>query len=148
MKKFEDGDIFVNTIKAHPKVSLFGYNGKIYINNTDETAVKLNDFLPEPPPPPPPTEAPPITTTNYFIYTIEYDIYPIDFSLLSGTAYVLLSADPADYDGITVTFRRDDTNPTITCRFYDYTNPLFPFWDIPIGGELVFQSDGVEWILQ
>ena len=32
-RKFEDGDIFVNTIKAHPKVSLFGYNGKIYINN-------------------------------------------------------------------------------------------------------------------
>lgn len=52
MKKFEDTDIFVNTIKTHPKVKLFCYNGKIYINNTNETNIKLNDFLPEPPPPP------------------------------------------------------------------------------------------------
>lgn len=148
MKKFEEGDILVNTVKAHPKVRLLGYDGKIFVKNTSEASVKLNEFLPEPPPPPPPTEALPITTTNYFVYTIEYDIYPIDFSLLSGTAYVLLSADPVDYNGVTVTFRRDDTNPAVTCRFYDYTNPLFPFWDISIGGELVFKSNGAEWVLQ
>jgi len=152
MKKFKDGDIFVNSVKTYPKVKLFGYDGKIYINNTNETSIKLNDFLPEPPeppPPPPPTEAPPITTTNFFIDDIEYDIYPIDFSSLSGTAYVILSAPPADYSGVTVIFRRDDTNAGVTCRFYDYTDdPLFPFWDIPIGGQLVFISDGVGWILQ
>jgi hypothetical protein len=148
MKKFDQTDIFVNSVKTHPKVSLFGYNGRIIIDNTGETALKLNDFLPAPPPPPPPTEAPPITTTNFFIYTIEYDIYPIDFSSLSGTAYVLLSAPPADYSGVTVVFRRDDTNAGVTCRFYDYASPLFPFWDIPIGGQLVFISDGADWILQ
>lgn len=58
MKKFEDGDIFLNNMKTYPKVKLFGYNGSIYINNTSETSVKLNDFLPEPPPPPLP-EPPP-----------------------------------------------------------------------------------------
>jgi hypothetical protein len=47
MKKFEEGDIFVNKIKTHPKVKIFAYNGKIYINNTDEEVVKLNDFLQE-----------------------------------------------------------------------------------------------------
>jgi len=57
MKKFEDGDIFVNTIKTHPKVSLFGYNGNIYINNTNETTVKLNDFLPFPVQRPPTDDA-------------------------------------------------------------------------------------------
>jgi hypothetical protein len=48
MKKFEDTDIFVNTIKTHPKVKLFGYNGKIFINNTSETSIKLNHILPIP----------------------------------------------------------------------------------------------------
>lgn len=148
MKKFEEGDIFVNRIKAYPKVKFVGYNGSIYINNETNTELTLNSFIPEPPPPPPPTEAPPITTTNFFIYNIEYDIYPIDFSSLSGTAYILLSAPPADYSGVTVIFRRDDTNAGVTCRFYDYTDPLFPFWDIPIGGQLVFISDGIDWILQ
>jgi hypothetical protein len=51
MKKFEEGDIFVNKIKTHPKVKIFAYNGKIYVNNTDEEVVKLNDFLQETPPP-------------------------------------------------------------------------------------------------
>jgi hypothetical protein len=49
MKKFEENDIFINVIKAHPKVKLFCYDGKIYINNTEETEIKINDFLPEPP---------------------------------------------------------------------------------------------------
>lgn len=58
MKKFEEGDIFINKIKTHPKVRFFGYNGKIYINNTDQTALKMNDFLPEPPPVPEPPLVP------------------------------------------------------------------------------------------
>jgi hypothetical protein len=47
MKKFEDSDKFINVIKTHPKVKLFGHNGHIYVNNTNETTVKLNDFLPK-----------------------------------------------------------------------------------------------------
>lgn len=32
MKKFESGDIFVNRIKAYPKIKLFLNNGKAYYN--------------------------------------------------------------------------------------------------------------------
>ena len=45
MKKFEESDIFYNSIKTHPKVSFFGYSGSIFYNNTNETVVKINDFL-------------------------------------------------------------------------------------------------------
>lgn len=45
MKKFEQGDILINTVKAHPKVRLLGYGGRIYVNNTAETVMRLNDFL-------------------------------------------------------------------------------------------------------
>lgn len=51
MKKFEEGDIFVNKIKTHPKVKFFCYDGKIYQNNTLEENIALNNFLPEPPAP-------------------------------------------------------------------------------------------------
>jgi len=36
MKKFEDGDIFANSIKTHSKVKLFEYNEKIHMNNRNE----------------------------------------------------------------------------------------------------------------
>jgi len=45
MKKFEESDIFYNTIKAYPKISLFTYDGSIYVNNTNNTEIKLNNFL-------------------------------------------------------------------------------------------------------
>lgn len=45
MKKFEEGDIFKNNIKAYPKIKFFGYNGQIYNNSTAETEIKLNNFL-------------------------------------------------------------------------------------------------------
>jgi hypothetical protein len=45
MKKFEKGDILINTVKAHPKVRLLGYAGQIYVNNTAETVLKLNEFF-------------------------------------------------------------------------------------------------------
>lgn len=45
MKKFEEGDIFVNKIKTHPKVKFFGYSGKIYIDSTSAQSIKINDFL-------------------------------------------------------------------------------------------------------
>lgn len=45
MKRFEESDIFVNTIKTHPKVSLFCYDGRILLNNTTEQTLKLNNFL-------------------------------------------------------------------------------------------------------
>lgn len=44
MKKFEESDVFVNKVKTHPKVKLFGYTGNIYIDNTSEVFIKLNDF--------------------------------------------------------------------------------------------------------
>lgn len=45
MKKFEKGDILINTVKAHPKVRLLGYGGRIYINNTAEVVLRLNEFF-------------------------------------------------------------------------------------------------------
>ena len=45
MKKFSESDIFVNVIKANPKVGFFCYNGKIYVNNTAKEKMFLNRFL-------------------------------------------------------------------------------------------------------
>ena len=45
MKKFEKEDILRNTMKTHPKVRLFCYNGKIYYNNSTEEDITLNKFL-------------------------------------------------------------------------------------------------------
>lgn len=45
MKKFKQEDIFRNTIKAHPRVRLFTYNGKIYYADTNKNYEVLNDFL-------------------------------------------------------------------------------------------------------
>lgn len=45
MKKFEENDIFINKVKTHAKVRFFCYRGKIYINNTQEENLKLNNFL-------------------------------------------------------------------------------------------------------
>jgi hypothetical protein len=50
MKKFEEGDLFINRIKAYPKIRIFAYSGTIYINNTAETNLKLNEFLAVVPP--------------------------------------------------------------------------------------------------
>lgn len=45
MKKFEQKDIFINKVKTHARVRFFCYNGKIYINNTQEQSLKMNNFL-------------------------------------------------------------------------------------------------------
>lgn len=45
MKKFEEKDIFINKVKTHAQVRFFCYNGKIYINNTQEQSLKMNNFL-------------------------------------------------------------------------------------------------------
>lgn len=45
MKKFEKTDKFINVVKAHPKVTFFTYNGKIYVNNTKVDYEKINEFL-------------------------------------------------------------------------------------------------------
>lgn len=52
MKKFNDSDIFVSTLKVYPKVKFFGYYGNIYCKNSTETDTKLNDFLITKLPPP------------------------------------------------------------------------------------------------
>jgi len=45
MKKFEKSDVLINTLKAHPKVKILGYNGKLYLNSTAELVERLNNFL-------------------------------------------------------------------------------------------------------
>ena len=157
MKKFKDGDIFVNSVKTYPKVKLFGYDGKIYINNTSETSVKLNDFLPEPPPPPPPpppTEATTLFLTSGTTYLAsgagllepEYDIYPLDFTSAPSTCYVGIDWDPALHSGTQVIFRRDDTNVSVTATLFESGVP--GYYNLPVGGSLTFASDGITWVLQ
>ena len=52
LKKFESSDVFVNRIKAYPKVRIFTYSGSLYYNNSavSDDGVKLFDFLMEPGP--------------------------------------------------------------------------------------------------
>lgn len=45
MKKFEESDIFVNKIKAHPKVRFFVYAGRVFYDNTSEEGIKLNEYV-------------------------------------------------------------------------------------------------------
>lgn len=45
MKKFEQNDLFINKIRAYPKVSFFVYNGKVFYNNTGKDFIELNSFL-------------------------------------------------------------------------------------------------------
>jgi hypothetical protein len=50
LKKFESSDLFVNRIKAYPKVRVMTYSGSMYYNNSSisEDGVRLYDFLMEP----------------------------------------------------------------------------------------------------
>ena len=47
MKKFENGDIFYNSIKAHPKVKFFVNSGSVVLNNNRDLGgnAVLFDFL-------------------------------------------------------------------------------------------------------
>ena len=44
LKKFEKSDVFVNVIKAYPKVRIFTHSGSMYYNNTDSGNVYVNNF--------------------------------------------------------------------------------------------------------
>jgi hypothetical protein len=50
LKKFESSDLFVNRIKAYPRVRVFTYSGSMYYNNDSVSTdgVKLFDFLKDP----------------------------------------------------------------------------------------------------
>lgn len=50
LKKFETTDIFINRIKAYPRVRVFTYSGSMYYNNDSvaEDGVKIYNFLMEP----------------------------------------------------------------------------------------------------
>lgn len=50
LKKFESTDLFINTIKAYPKVRIFTYSGSMYYNNDSisQDGVRLFDFLMQP----------------------------------------------------------------------------------------------------
>jgi hypothetical protein len=48
MKKFTENEIFINTLKAYPKVKIFTYSGSMYYNGTVKSGPQLNDFLIEP----------------------------------------------------------------------------------------------------
>lgn len=69
MKKFEEGDILINTVKAHPKVRLLGYDGKIFVNNTAEVVARLNEFLQISAPGAPPITDAILTESGLFIIT-------------------------------------------------------------------------------
>lgn len=45
MKKFEQKDIFINTLKTYPKVKIIANNGLAYYNNVDLGGPQLNKFL-------------------------------------------------------------------------------------------------------
>lgn len=45
MKKFDESDIFVNTVRTYPKVRLFSYRGRNFLNNTREDNIYLFNFL-------------------------------------------------------------------------------------------------------
>jgi len=45
MKKFENSEIFYSSIKTHPRVRFFCYDGKIYYNNTAQENLYLSKFL-------------------------------------------------------------------------------------------------------
>jgi len=60
LKKFESSDIFVNRIKAYPRVRIFTYSGSVYYNNDSisQDGVRLFDFLMEPVAGAPPSPVP------------------------------------------------------------------------------------------
>ena len=39
-RKFGQNDVIVNTMRTHPKSEFFIYDGKVYINNEKNSAVK------------------------------------------------------------------------------------------------------------
>lgn len=45
MKEFTENDMFVNIIKANPKIKIFCYKGVMYYNDTTEEGVVINDLL-------------------------------------------------------------------------------------------------------
>jgi hypothetical protein len=47
MKKFQQKDIFTNTLKTYPKVKIFSSNGRIFYKSvtTNENGPVINDFL-------------------------------------------------------------------------------------------------------
>lgn len=45
LKKFEQSDVFVNRIKAYPKVRIFTHSGSMYYNDSNSGNVYLNNFL-------------------------------------------------------------------------------------------------------
>lgn len=157
MKKFEEGDLFINRIKAYPKIRLVGYSGSIFINNEQETQISLNDFLPEPPPPPPPpppTEASTLFVTSGTVYLKsgagylepEFDIYPLDFSGAPSVAYVGIDWSPSLFPDVQVIFRREDSVSSNTATLFVSGVP--GYYDLPVGGSLTFLSNGTAWILQ
>lgn len=42
MKKFENGDIIINVIKAHPKVEFFANGGVVHFNRQNYPAAESN----------------------------------------------------------------------------------------------------------
>jgi hypothetical protein len=75
LKKFENSDIFVNRIKAHPRVRVFTYSGSVYYNNDSisQDGVKINDFLMEPSASVGPIVPPTAITTEDGIYLLTED---------------------------------------------------------------------------
>jgi hypothetical protein len=75
LKKFEENDVFVNRVKAYPRVRVFTYSGSMYYNNnsTSSDGVKLYDFLMEPSGSGGPVVPPTTMTTEDGIYLLTED---------------------------------------------------------------------------
>lgn len=157
MKKFKESDIFVNRIRAYPKVKFVGHSGSIYIDNEVKEKLQLNDFLPEPPPPPPPpppTEASTLFVTSFTVYLKsgagylepEFDIYPLDFSGAPSVAYVGIDWNASLFPDVQVIFRREDSVSSNTATLF--VSGVSGYYDLPVGGSLTFLSNGTTWILQ
>ena len=43
--EFKTSDILVNRLRTHPRSEFFIYDGKVYLNNTNENSVSLYDGL-------------------------------------------------------------------------------------------------------
>lgn len=125
-----------------------GFAGKVFNRGFSTKILSISNII-EIPELPSLTTAPPITVTNFFISTIQYDIYPIDFSLTAGPNYTIFAASASIYPNREVIVRRADSNTLATSTIIDNSNPSLgsTSYLLNIGSELLFKSDGVRWTI-
>jgi hypothetical protein len=129
-----------------------GLAGKVFNRGFSKKISSIQNIILEPPiapPVEPPVEPPPalfplITTTNYFVSSIQYNIYYIDFSnpINAGMYWTIITASPSSYIG-QVVFTRVDSNATVTANIIENTgNQIFP---VSINSSITLVSNGLSW---